>query len=352
MYNKKKLTFNLLLLFSAVFFVTTKLIRNFLPEPISLYSEGRSEKIEMLKRLGPSSNVVVLGNSHVGTSFDPRVFDNESKKKGFDLRSINLAIAGGNHGESIHLAKKFMQIRNEILASQEHQLIILEITNGVNFPPIARHTTREINTFDYETTKLTLSLKSLDANYTINSIGQKVIALGSFILNSLNTGMLSNRIFLNKKFEIKNFEKLLENDKRGYHESMKKINKINATNFLENEDSHIKTDKFLSINNDKLIEALLEEKNSKDFRFGFIAIPLLENKKDKECVKYPEKIVVRNRVIPIFNFTCLKKNPELFQTDNWSDPGHLNYFGAQKISALLAKEVTEWLKKDLTNAIY
>ncbi len=341
MYQKNKLAFNLSCIFLVVFFVTTKFIRFYLPDPLTLYSELRSEKIEMINRLADSSNVAIFGNSHINSGFDPRAFDNEAKKNGFNLKSLNLGLPGGSHTEVFHLAKKFMSRKTKALDSEAPQLIILEITNGVNFPPGNQYTTRSVNIYDYETTRLAFSLKNFNTNDIEKSIGQKAIALSGFILNSLNTGMLSNYIFLNKNFDPNKLSEMLENDKRGYGESLRKATASEIYTLLNDKAFLGDPRKFLFINNEKIIEALLQEKNSKNFKFSFIAAPKL----DKKCIDYPEALTVHGHVVPIFNFTCLKKNPELFEIQNWSDPGHLNYYGAQKMSSLLAKKVTQWLKK-------
>jgi hypothetical protein len=344
LYQKKKIVFNLFLIFIVVFFVTTKLIRFFLPDPFTLYTSSRSEKLEIINRLSESANVAAFGSSHIETAFDPRVFDNQAHKNGLPLKSINLAIGGGNHPEQILMAKKFMEKKKIRSGKKSPQLIILEMTNGVTFPPINRYTSRAINIYDFETTNLSFKLKNLNSTSLEKSIGQKIVALNSFILNSLNTGMLSSYIFINKKFDPEKLYQNLEDDKRGYHAS---THKIGDEEIKEME--RVNPEKFKYINNEKLIEILLKEKNSSEFSFLFVAAPFLENKDDKECVKYPEKISIQKQEVPIFSFSCKEENPELFQSNNWSDPVHLNSNGAQILSKLLANKVTVWLKNKGAN---
>ena len=329
-----------------IFFIglTTKLIRFYLPDPFTLYAPSRSEKLEIINRFTESTNVAAFGSSHIETAFDPRVFDNQAHKNGLPLKSINLAIGGGNHPEQVLMAKKFMEKKSTRSEKKSSQLIILEITNGVTFPPINRYTSRAINVYDFETTKLSFKLKKLTGSDLEKSVGQKLVALNSFILNSLNTGMLSSYIFINKKFDPEKLYENLKDDKRGYHVSNHKIGDDEAKVI-----KRINTEKFRNINHEKIIEILLKEKNSSNYSFLFVAAPLLENKYDKECVKYPEKINIQKNEVPIFNFSCKEENPELFESNNWSDPAHLNSNGAQILSTLLANKVTKWLKNKGAN---
>ena len=328
--------------------VTTGLIRLYLPDPSTLYASWRSEKLELINRLAESSNVATFGSSHIEGSFDPRVFDSEARQEGIPLKSVNLAIGGGNQIEQILIAKKYIEKKSITPSKKSSQLIFLEITDGTIFSPWNRYTSRAINLYDLEKTKLSLNLNHIDDVDLKKSIIKTIVILNSFILNSLNIGMLSSYIFINKKFDPELVYKNLEEDKRGYHVFNNKIDPNSLKKMVR-----IGTEKFASLNVENIIEFLLKEKNSSEFNFGFIAAPFLENKNDTECIKYPKKITVQNREIPIFNFTCFKKNPDLFSLENWSDTSHLNHLGAKKLSSLLAKEVTKWLKeKDMANAFH
>lgn len=344
---KKKSTFRLIFLFAFVFIVTSKIIRVFLPDPTSLYAKRRSEKLEMINLMDTTTNVSISGTSRILSGLDTNTFDEVAQKNGLPLKSINLGIEGGGYIEQLLMNQKFIEKQLALSNNKINKIIIFELNAGTNFDPIQLFTSRAINLYDFKTMINAINFSpDINVNFQ-SSIYQKSTALYLYLLNLMNTGMLSNYIFLYKK-EINSelLISLMDKNNRGFDPlplSRKLIPKTLNKSYYE---------KLLTFKYKYMVDLLSKKNDLENFNFAFIVTPVLVNKSE-ECVNFPDKIFISNYIVPIFNFSCPLKNPELFNTDLWSDTVHLNEKGAKLLSTLLAEKITNWLKeKDMANAFH
>ena len=167
------------------------IIRVLLPQPLRLYAAERSEKLAMIEA-NATADSAVFGSSHVHDGFDPRAFDLAMREGGVSLRTLNLGIRGGSQTEQRAMALAWFD------ALKAHgtrpRLVMLEISAGANLTGDHLMHPRTINLYDTATVRFATAFSKGDLPMR-QKIGRVGYAVVGGLLNALNVGMASNRIF-------------------------------------------------------------------------------------------------------------------------------------------------------------
>jgi hypothetical protein len=91
----------------------------------------------------------------------------------------------------------------------------------------------------------------------------------------------------------------------------------------------------------QLVQDIARECPRRSIRFFYFVTPTLSALTHTETT--PCSIKGVNGPAPIFDLARPDRFPELFKSDLWRDPGHLNPKGAAVFSMILAREVNDWL---------
>jgi len=314
---------------AAGFLVITSGIHLLVTNPIELYAQDRSEKLEMLKNSHEAFGFVVFGSSHAHNGFDPRAFDKEIQDAA-QARSLNLAVRGGSQTEQAAMARHYLQSIKVPPKSPHATVLMLEANAGVNFQVMHLVHPRTINIYNKDIASLAYGFNP-SRNELTKLIGRSGYALIATSLHYMNVGMLASQIFnppVNKAILEHEIEPYSEKDAQDVISAI--ANKPNRANAATVEDT-----KGLA----GVVKIINSSAATKDTELLFYITPKLSDLITHPA--YPPSMEVDGKCIQIINFAIPNEHPELYKAEYWHDPGHLNEAGAGLFSSLLAKKLKE-----------
>jgi hypothetical protein len=322
-----------LLVFALGFVIVATVIHLLIPNPLRLYAELRSEKIELMDGWKGGGNAAAFGSSHVNDGFDPRGFDDELSAMQRSTPSINLGIEGAGQSEQRAMALEFLRrFSSDPSAGHEPCFLMLELSAGVNITGHLVHP-RAINIYDWATTKFVGDFSGSETS-RMRTLGRDAYAMTAMAMHYSNVGMLSNAI-LRPSINQKLYAEETAYGRSGLHE----LSPDTAVPVKPAETKPMIVKQSLSYGNYRLIEELFAASGNPRLHFVYFVMPTYNL---KIIPDYPAAIQTSVGLVPILNLARPDLYPQLFMPKYWHDSGHLNADGAALGSRLLADQLKTW----------
>ena len=305
--------------------------------PLTLYAEQRSEKLELLSKHLDDSCSAAFGSSHIHNGFDPRVFDETLGLHSIPSHSLNLAIEGGSQTEQFVMAKLFLSQLQRTRAGRDC-LIMLELNAGANLQ--TRHLVhpRSINIYDASTAEVSLQFSDTGLSL-LRRLGRASFAFAATSMHYLNVGMLESRV-LPRQTKRDLLDRESDFDRRGLL--------IEPPNVA---DAMIVNEKFRSrppaprivrvalMPGPRILVSKLEQApGGHGVSYILIVAPKLSDLVSFE--EYPDCVVVGDARIDVINVARPPDFPSLYQPELWHDDAHLNEAGATVYTRLIAEDIS------------
>jgi hypothetical protein len=327
-------------------FAATALVLHFafFPDAMYLYSEQRSEKLKLLEQFNKKYNTAFFGSSRVENGINPHLFDSALISRNYAIHSINLGILGGSQTEQHSLAGIFMRSLPAD-CRPDNCLLLFEYNAGLNLQPENLFNPRVIDLYTPSIVKFALNFSSATGTSVGQRLGRDGYALFAGGLNLVNLGMLSSMIF-RPPLSQKLLSSYTQNDNRGmFSEPPAPRDTLmvrQAFSGYREVFAKSNTVKPVQPGAYRLLQDTLATSPARHIRFIYFVTPTLEALKKAETT--PCSIDGPDGPVPIFNFARADRYPELFRSELWRDPGHLNSHGAAVLSTLLGNAVSDWLQ--------
>ncbi len=331
------------------FIVTCCLLRPLIHDPIGLYAEIRSEKIALARQWAGVASIAAFGSSHVDCGFDPRSFDAALAIPAAHAVSLNLGVAGGSQVEQTAVAREYQREVAAARAPSSDHILLMEANSGVNFTGKFMTHPRAINIYDANALRLALRFSDPRLG-TMRALGRSFVAIGDYLLNFMNVGMLSSQIFP-AQLNAELLDTQSAADRRGLSPPPPSPLDVRDT-----QDIHdlVKTlPRTPSASPAVLTPGLCSEattlvqdapRGGPSYRVVYFVTPKLTDLRAYDT--YPEAINCGRLVIPIVDVALPTANPELYDISLWHDINHLNERGAGVYSRLLARALEHSLGRD------
>lgn len=334
--------FRAILLFLGGFVLAATGLHWFVANPFGLYSSERSEKLEILRRNNFAYSSAMFGSSHVQQGFNPGSFDAGVAGTALDVHSYNLGVDGGSQPEQLLIAQYFLA-HLKLPPEPRPCLVMLEATAPSTFSRFFGPQPREINMFDWRALRLTLQFPGLPRDRTtfLYRSHQNFMLLEAAFDNSINLGMLSNRIF-RPAYDEDAIEFETKDDQRGQHfiqpnaASEADVNRSFGLRHFPPE----AIGEMMSEGNKTVMEELHNSPNGDRVQFAWVAMPELGDLIRYKL--YPSTETTSFGEVPIFDLARPDLYPELYDRSMWLDNQHLNAQGSKLFSALLAQQMLTW----------
>jgi hypothetical protein len=329
-----------ILVFALGFVIVAAAIHMALPNPLRLYADMRSEKIELLDTWKGGVYAAAFGSSHVNDGFDPRAFDDELTAMQRRTPSINLGIEGGSQTEQRVMALEFLRhFSGGAAAGHQPCYVMLELNAGANFTPNHLVHPRAINIYDWATTKFVTQLSEPGFS-RVHKAERDGYALAAMTMHYTNVGMLSNAI-LQPPIDKELYAEETSDGREGLHD----LSDVDAIPVEAAEDPDppgkpVAVEQALSPGNGHLIEELAAASDDPHLHFVYFVMPIYSNL--RRFPDYPATMQTGVGVVPIFNLARPDLYPQLFEPKYWHDPAHLNADGAALVSRILADQLKAW----------
>lgn len=322
-----------LLVFALGFVIVATVIHLLIPNPLRLYAELRSEKIELMDSWKGGGSAAAFGSSHVNDGFDPRAFDDELSSMHRSAPSINLGIEGAGQSEQRAMALEFLRrFSSDPAAGHEPCFVMLELSAGANITGHLVHP-RAINIYDWATTKFVGDLSGSETT-RYHALGRDGYAITAMAMHYSNVGMLSNAI-LRPSIDQKLYRDETAYGRSGLHElSLDTAVPVKATGTKP-----VVVKQSLAHGNYRLIEELAAASGNPRLHFVYFVMPVYYL---KSIPDYPAAIQTSVGLVPILNLARPDLYPQLFMPKYWHDSGHLNSDGAALGSRILADQLKTW----------
>jgi hypothetical protein len=321
------------------------LIRLLIPAPINLYAEIRSEKIALAKQWASVASVAAFGSSHVDCGFDPRSFDESLAPGSVRPISINLGVLGGIHIEQAAVAREYLRLAAASPSSRDTHILLMEINTNVNFNNRMMTHPRSIYIYDLDAVRLAFRFSDPKLG-AVRAVGRSAVALFGFVLNFMNVGMLSDRMF-----EPPLNHAILDNqsvaDRRGLSppsapptaEENQNLHALMAG--LKPSPTAVAAELTTVGLCSEATSLLPRVGTSNGYHLIYIVTPKLSDLRSYNT--YPDTITCGTLRVPIINVALPLAHPELYDPALWHDITHLTERGAGVYSALLAQAVKQTL---------
>lgn len=311
-----------------------------LTQPISLYAEGRNEKLEILRLWRGRAASAAFGSSHVNNGFDPRAFDSVLAGTRLATTTINLGIEGGSQTEQHIMAREFLNTRPDCHLNGSPCFVLLELNAGTNFVPRFLFHPRAINIYDLSNIRLALSFADRSEGLK-RWIGRAGYALAAGALYYGNTGMLSNLIFhpsLNRTL----LSSETANDRRGQLNEAMPLGVAKALRqvFATRGQTPSVLPQSLPVGYTVLPHLLDSETGGPAVQYVFFVTPSARDLHQRPL--YPAELPGPHGPIPVLDVADPVQHPDLYDFANWQDDSHLNPRGAALYSTLLAHALLAW----------
>lgn len=329
-----------ILVFVLGFVIVATAIHLLIPNPLRLYADMRSEKIELLDGWKGGVYAAAFGSSHVNDGFDPRAFDDVLAATERRTPSINLGIEGGSQTEQRAIALEFLR-HFSASGAPEHQpcFVMLELNAGANFTADHLVHPRAINIYDWETTKFVSGLSASGLS-RFQKAGRDGYALTAMAMHYSNVGMLSNAI-LRPPIDQKLYDEETADGRSGLHDlSSADAIPVEAAEKIDPAIKPVAVPQALSQGNRHLVDELAAAARNPNLHFVYFVTPLYDNL--RKFPDYPSTIQTNVGIVPIFNLARPDLYPQLFEPKYWHDPAHLNGDGAALASRILAGQLKAW----------
>jgi hypothetical protein len=329
-----------ILAFALGFVCIATVIHLLIPNPLRLYAEMRSEKLELLDGWKGGGYAAAFGSSHANDGFDPRAFDDELSAVQRRVPSINLGIEGAGQTEQRVMALEFIRhISNDTTVAHPACYLMLEMTAGANITGHLVHP-RAINIYDWATTKFVLVDLDGPGITASRELGRAEYALTAMTMHYSNVGMLSNAI-LRPSLDQKLYTEETEDGRNGLHElSSDHAIPVQGSVKIDPGVKPVAVKQEVSPGNGHLIEELAAASGHSQLHFAYFVMPLYSNL--KQFPDYPASIQTGVGPVPIFNLARPDLYPQLYAPKYWHDPAHLNGEGAALVSRILADQLKAW----------
>jgi hypothetical protein len=149
----------------------------------SLYVAGLSEKLVWLQTHPGEIDTVFIGSSRVYHSFDPMLFDGETRRLGLETRSFNLGIDGMRPPESLYVLRQLLALR---LPLRRVIFELVDIHPKINAANIG--SARTVHWHDWRHTLLALRQLAASSDAWSDKAGQAGVHLGCFLARLSNLG--------------------------------------------------------------------------------------------------------------------------------------------------------------------
>lgn len=331
---------------SILGFMSTGTIINILfnryVDPLDLYAQGRSEKLNTLNKTEVRYNLAIFGSSRVADAFDPNAFDARLSNHGIKgINSINLGVPGGSQTEQYAMATRYINYlkRNNI----KRATLILELTAGVNLQNMHLIHPRAINLYNHDVALFALSF-STPKSGLFKSLGRSAYAVAATSLYHLNLGFLSSTIFSPLHIADDSFHHInnqnLDSINRRINQS---VPSDVATAFLKAPKSSISMSFIGQPGYSGLINNLSEQAslNNINIKFVYVAFPTLQTLNHHILWPPHMKTLIGN--VPVID---LSASQQLITPKCWKDVGHLNkkcaFIASQIIADILVDKVYKY----------
>ena len=328
-----------ILVFVLGFVIVATAIHLLIPNPLRLYAELRSEKIELMDGWKGGGYAAAFGSSHVNDGFDPRAFDDELAAMQRRTPSINLGIEGAGQTEQRVMALEFLRhFSGSTAAGHAPCYVMLELNAGANITGHLVHP-RAINIYDWATTKFLTDLSAPEVGaYRI--AGREGYALSAMAMHYTNVGMLSN-VILRPQIDQRLYDQETADGRSGLHDlSADKTVPVEAAEKIDPAIKPVVAKQSLSHGNYRLIDELAAAAGNPRLHFVYFVMPSYSNLKGFSV--YPATIQTSIGVVPILNIARPDLYPQLFEPKYWHDRGHLTGEGAAMASRILADQLKAW----------
>jgi hypothetical protein len=332
---------------SGTFILSCLLIAFLLPPPIDLYTEIRSEKLALAQKWARFATVAAFGSSHVDCGFDPRAFDASFSGQEQPSLSVNLAVSGGGQIEQTAMGDKFLNLVATEEATQKNHLLLLEMNLGANFPPKFLTHPRAINIYDWKNLKLAVSFAD-PAIGVVRSAGRAGYALVAAAMNFMNTGMLSSVLFP-RDLDQAIVRNQTVSDRRGLSPPPQ-VDKTD-TELLRREVASAELEATPEITPGYCAEwrRLTSGSSRQNVTAMFIVTPKLTDLNSPP--RYPATLTCDGAVVNVINTSQPDVHPDLYAPELWRDTTHLTERGAAVYTQLLAKAVSQAIRKESPSLI-
>jgi hypothetical protein len=337
--------------FAAVgFLVTCCLVRPLIRDPIGLYAEIRSEKLALARQWAGVASIAAFGSSHVDCGFDPRAFDAAFSSPTKHPVSLNLGVAGGSQIEQTAVAREYERQVAASGAPATAHVLLLEANSGVNFTGKFMTHPRSINIYDANALRLALQFSDPKLG-RVRALGRSLVAIGDYLLNFMNVGMLSSQIFP-AQLNAALVGTQTTADRRGLSPPPPSPMDVRDTR-----DIHTLVESLPpkpSVSPAVLTPGLCAEarslvqdaKGTQTYRIVYFVTPKLTDLRSYDT--YPQTITCGGLVIPIIDVALPAENPGLYDISLWHDINHLNERGAGVYSKLLGRALKGALGQDIS----
>lgn len=320
------------LIFTLTFLVSACFLKLLVPKesvPGSIYSYGA--KFSHFTENKDEYDIIFVGTSRVHNQISPKVFDQYLLDAGHEYKSFNFGLQGAR------ILTTYFMI-NEILETKPQNLkwIVVENLLDEGYAPLQNaRTPREIHFHDLEDTLFSISY-TLDSN---NPPHKKAVLAFShfppFLFNFLNLGRIVDQLQL-KSDEALREELGVHGD--GHIASPQR--KINREKYLDKVES-LRTTPYietaLTSNRLKIVNEIIRTIEDYGVEPVFLVAPgVIRN--DELISAYRQ-----GHVDTLFVYNNPAKYPELYEIDSRSDDEHLNEYGSEIFSELVATDFIEYL---------
>lgn len=326
--------------FAAGFLLSAALLRFFVPDPLRLHADMRSEKLVLMQQWHGRASAAVFGSSHVHNGFDPRAFDATLAGTPLAETTLNLAVEGGAQTEQHEMALRF--VRQLVPIAGQKPLVLLELNAGANLTNDHLVHPRSINLYNVATTRFAWALGSPSLGKA-QTWGRRGYALAALALHSANLGMISSRIFSPPLDQIQLAEETAH-DRRGLllpeRTPAMRAAMLQQVSVLPAAPARKEAGVMVPAYR-RMVDDLRHDSAQPGLQVAYLVTPKLSDLKVQTI--WPACIATDGGPVPILSLNRPELYPDLYRNpDNWADDAHLSERGAGLLATHAAEQWLQW----------